>query len=755
MTVNTISSIAEFVTNGVTTNYPFYFKFLANEDLVVTYVAPDGGSSILILGTHYVVNGAGSDQGGSIVTTTALPGPGQLVVSREMDAFQQTSLRNQGKFLAETHEDVFDKLTMLIQQGFAIFKRALTRPFGREYFFAENRRIANLKDPVDAQDAATKKSVEAYVSSILETGQGPINNAANVVYVYPDGIARSVQSLATKNNSLLGSAGIAHNVGTVRDALLSLDSQLEGLNSEVENLQQSAFGSAKESSFSLFGGQLAEFKRDLSDPLQQFVSATFVGDSITWGMTVTGGGTVLPRTGTLTDQRNNGTSPSWMNLLHQYLGDTYCRDSTVSESLWSGASGGVNIFQYSRPVFLYPGLAPIARAGAWSSTPTAASKLGQQFDVNTTTSPGNNSFQFVMTGTGISLVFAAINGGGSYRVLVNGILQGTFITDAIAMGVPVSYGNVRLHDFGTYLADALVRIEAVNATGLIRFEAIQLDKTLQIINQGIVGTTFTRYTNILIPGGAILGRSKYVFCMLGTNDRGDTPANTGQPSTSAALDIRISNFLAAVAGVVGPKRVILICANEVSDGNQALPVYYFNMTDVRSSLYRAALINKLDFIDQYAVTRKLKQDGISYLADGLHPNDVGCRAMYDNIRVALEHADSGSRTDFAIVYPNSGSEASPATVEINSRYVSPNPFKGFDVIVEAEVKVGSKWGVTGWYAATGGVGVRASMLDDAIIVQTGSLYLTGTSGMTGGSFSGATLSSVPLPCRVKVWKVKA
>lgn len=176
MTVNTISSIAEFVTNGVTTNYPFYFKFLANEDLVVTYVAPDGGSSILILGTHYVVNGAGSDQGGSIVTTTALPGPGQLVVSREMDAFQQTSLRNQGKFLAETHEDVFDKLTMLIQQGFAIFKRALTRPFGREYFFAENRRIANVKDPVDAQDAATKKSVEAYVSSILETGQGPIGN---------------------------------------------------------------------------------------------------------------------------------------------------------------------------------------------------------------------------------------------------------------------------------------------------------------------------------------------------------------------------------------------------------------------------------------------------------------------------------------------------------------------------------------------------------------------------------------------------
>lgn len=195
MTVNTVDSIAEFDTNGVTTNFPFYFKFLANEDLVVTYVDPLGVSSTLSLGTHYTVNGAGVDNGGSVVTNTALAGPGQLVVSREMEAFQQTSLRNQGKFLAETHEDVFDKLTMLIQQGLATFKRALTRPFGRDYFFAENRRIASVKDPVEPQDAATKNSVETYVSGILETGQGPVNNAANIIYVNGAGVPGVLQGL--------------------------------------------------------------------------------------------------------------------------------------------------------------------------------------------------------------------------------------------------------------------------------------------------------------------------------------------------------------------------------------------------------------------------------------------------------------------------------------------------------------------------------------------------------------------------------
>lgn len=209
MTVNTISSVAEFDTNGVTTNYPFYFKFLANEDLVVTYVDPLGVSSTLALGTHYSVNGAGSDVGGSIVTTSALAGPGQLVVSREMEAFQQTSLRNQGKFLAETHEDVFDRLTMLIQQGLAIFARALKRPFGRDYFYAENRRITSLQDPVDLQDAATRNWSEVYLGGLVSGLIGNPNLASGVGYVTPRGALGVVQDMANTADPLKGAGYIA------------------------------------------------------------------------------------------------------------------------------------------------------------------------------------------------------------------------------------------------------------------------------------------------------------------------------------------------------------------------------------------------------------------------------------------------------------------------------------------------------------------------------------------------------------------
>lgn len=236
MTVSTIGSVAEFDTNGVTTNYPFYFKFLANEDLVVTYVNPAGVSSVLTLGTNYTVNGAGNEQGGSIVTTSALAGPGQLIVSREMDAFQQTSLRNQGKFLAETHEDVFDKLTMLIQQGFSIFKRALTRPFGRDYFYAENRRITDVKDPVEAQDAVTKKWSLVFLGDLVSAIQGPINNALNIFYRAPDLTAHVVQDLSGPDGARL----IGDGVGTVKGSLDNLSANDVALQVNINSVNLAA-----------------------------------------------------------------------------------------------------------------------------------------------------------------------------------------------------------------------------------------------------------------------------------------------------------------------------------------------------------------------------------------------------------------------------------------------------------------------------------------------------------------------------------
>lgn len=114
-----------------------------------------------------------------------------------------------------------------------------------------------------------------------------------------------------------------------------------------------------------------------------------------------------------------------------------------------------------------------------------------------------------------------------------------------------------------------------------------------------------------------------------------------------------------------------------------------------------------------------------------------------------------ANTGFTIIYPNGGSAASPANVSTNSRYVLANPFSGSAVICKAEVLYQGDWGTTGWiYANNHGYGVVADMLNGQIVVQTGTGYLLGSAGSNGGTLSNPSGVNTPLPCRVKVWKLK-
>ena len=81
----------------------------------------------------------------------------------------------------------------------------------------------------------------------------------------------------------------------------------------------------------------------LSNELED-VLIRLVGDSITWGMTVTGGGTLDPRSHALTDVRNNLTSPTWANLLHQYLGARY------SSGAMSSPAPGVALYEAAHAI---------------------------------------------------------------------------------------------------------------------------------------------------------------------------------------------------------------------------------------------------------------------------------------------------------------------------------------------------------------------------------------------------------------------
>ncbi|WP_207877425.1 hypothetical protein [Pseudomonas sp. 32_A] len=223
MTVSTTDSVVEYVSGGPA--FPIPYRFLQDSDIEAVLVKQDGTSETLT-GAQYTLSGAGSQNGGTLTSSYAAGFLGvagaSLTISRVMDPVQPTDLRNQGKFLAETHETVFDRLTMLIQQGFAGLSRALVRPIGKNYYDAQGRQIKNLGDPTENQDATTKSWVQDLIASILATGQGPINNAANVIFAGANGFIGVVQDLANKLDPLKGSRMLGHDGWTVGDRISNL-----------------------------------------------------------------------------------------------------------------------------------------------------------------------------------------------------------------------------------------------------------------------------------------------------------------------------------------------------------------------------------------------------------------------------------------------------------------------------------------------------------------------------------------------------
>lgn len=202
MTVSTQVSRNEYTGNGATTQYDFTFRILDKSHLLVQTLDNSESIVTLTLGTDYTVTGVNRYNGGKVVLTSALPAGYKISIERSTPVTQEASIRNQGGFFPEIHEDAFDKLTMLVQQAYGWWSGlSLRKPsWLANYYDALNNRIRNLRDPSQAQDAATKNYVDVSAAGSTSHADDLFKRTIRV----PEGSVNQLYPVTGRRNSLLG-----------------------------------------------------------------------------------------------------------------------------------------------------------------------------------------------------------------------------------------------------------------------------------------------------------------------------------------------------------------------------------------------------------------------------------------------------------------------------------------------------------------------------------------------------------------------
>jgi hypothetical protein len=179
-----------YAANGVTTIYAVPFLVIEAGDLKVYLNG-------VLQTSGYTQTGVG--QPTSSITFT-IPPTGDLYLVLEIPFQRLVDYQENGDFLASTVNRDFDRIWQALKQLLTTTSRSpvlgVNDVDGEGWYLAKGNGIRNLRDPVEAQDAATRGWAEQFISDILATGQGPVNNAANVIYSYPNGTIHTVQSLS-------------------------------------------------------------------------------------------------------------------------------------------------------------------------------------------------------------------------------------------------------------------------------------------------------------------------------------------------------------------------------------------------------------------------------------------------------------------------------------------------------------------------------------------------------------------------------
>ena len=434
--------------------------------------------------------------------------PGDAVNKKQLDEVDQRVANIEGSFVTSTTSYPFFELVQTTKDTFsppfvfdkaAVYINGLCQVPGYSYVVVDNQIL--LAEPVPAGTEFFARLGEDVTD---EDGYATVQQLLNLADLFKDDADRAE---AAADRADVSAEQVADAAELIADAValkgdLAANDGPKNIGTEKGATLDVALQDINSGYFAEFGPQLRKLNSALLDPLVQELQITFIGDSITWGTGSSGAAPSGTRDGTLSDPRNNSTSPSYVNQLGRLIAAILGPGTVTTFSNHSYSPSGESIREMVADKYEFPYGSAYSVVGSGSfmdviDTNVTGPYLGARRTITVTTG-ASVSLSFNFTGSKFSLVYSQLPNSADYELLVNGVSQGVFTTRGAT-----AFNTRRSHSFG-YVTNGTITIRAVQHPGdtsnqQLRLEALLFPKTVRIKNQGIIGTTTERYALYNFP----------------------------------------------------------------------------------------------------------------------------------------------------------------------------------------------------------------------------------------------------------------
>ena len=198
--------------NGATVDFPFSWKILYEESVVVSLIDSNGETTTLNLGTDYNVEF--DDMGGNIKTKTAYESGNSIVIARNASLYQEKSFSTSTGFQASEIEKAFDITSINLQDmsyNIESFKTNFSEDIKKDFEDFNNRNeefkteINNTISEVNTAAKLIKTTVET-VNEAVEKCTNQANSAessANTATEKLDEIVQKADEISSSADEAL------------------------------------------------------------------------------------------------------------------------------------------------------------------------------------------------------------------------------------------------------------------------------------------------------------------------------------------------------------------------------------------------------------------------------------------------------------------------------------------------------------------------------------------------------------------------